>query len=70
VSVETSLELIPADGVDVHMGIAVRLPPIGCCPTELVHNKKDILMIRALGDHEFLFNPLEPIFCLYGVLGL
>jgi hypothetical protein len=56
---ETSLELIPYDGVDVHMRIAVHLPPVGCCPIELVHSKKDFLTIRALGDHEILFNPLS-----------
>jgi hypothetical protein len=65
-----SLELISCDGVDVHMGIAVRFPPVDCCPIELVRSKKDLLVIRALGDHEFLFNPLEPIFSLHGVLGL
>jgi hypothetical protein len=70
VSVETSLELILCDGVDVHMGITIRLPPVGCCPIELVRSKKDLLAIHELGDHEFLFNPLEPIFCLHGVLGL
>jgi hypothetical protein len=41
VSAETSLELISSDGVDVHMGIAVRLPPVGCCAIELVPSKKD-----------------------------
>jgi hypothetical protein len=25
-----SLELIPCDAVDVRMGVAVRLPPVGC----------------------------------------
>jgi hypothetical protein len=65
-----SLELVPCDGVDVHMGIAVRLSPFGCCPIELVRSKKDLLAIHALGDHKFLFNSLEPIFCLHGVLGL
>jgi hypothetical protein len=70
VSAETSLELIPCDGVDIHMGIAVRLPLVGYCPIELVRSKKDLLTIRALGDHEFPFNPLEPIFCIHGVLGL
>jgi hypothetical protein len=70
VGAETSLELIPGDGVDVRMGIAVRLPPVGCCPIELVRSKKDLLAISALGDHEFLFNPLEPIFCVHGVFGL
>jgi hypothetical protein len=70
VSTETSLELISCDCVDVHMGIAVRLPPVGCCPIELVRSKKDFLTLRALGYHEFLLNPLEPIFCFHGVLGL
>jgi hypothetical protein len=70
VSAETSLELVPCDGVDVHMGIAVRFPLVGYCTIELVRSKKDLFAIRALGDHEFLFNPLEPIFCLHGVLGL
>jgi hypothetical protein len=70
VSAETSLELIPCDGVDIHMGIAVRLPPVGCCPIELVRNKKDLLTISVLGDDMFLFNPLEPIFCVHGVFGL
>jgi hypothetical protein len=70
VSAEMSLELIPCDGVDVHMGIAIHLPLFGCCPIELVRSKKDLLAISALGDHEFLFNPLEPIFCIHGVFGL
>jgi hypothetical protein len=70
VSAETSLELVPSDGIDVHMGIAVRLPLVGCYAIELVNSKKDILMISALGDHEFLFNPLEPVFCIHGVFGL
>jgi hypothetical protein len=70
VSVETSLELILYDGVDVHMGIAVRLPSDGCCPIELVRSKKDLPVISALGDHKFLFNPLEPIVCVHGVFGL
>jgi hypothetical protein len=70
VSAETILELVPGDGVDVHMGIAVRLPPVGCCAIEMVCSKKDLLMISALGDHEFLFNPLELVFCIHGVFGL
>jgi hypothetical protein len=70
VSAETSLELVLCDGVNVHMGIAVHHPPVSCCPIELVHSKKDLLTISALGDHEFLFNPLEPIFCVHGVFGL
>jgi hypothetical protein len=70
VSAETSLELVPCDGVDVSMGIVVRLPPVGCCVIELVRSKKDLLAISALGDHEFLFNPLEPVFCISGVFGL
>jgi hypothetical protein len=70
VSAETSLELISGDGVDVRMSVAVRLPPVGCCPVELVCSEKDLLVISALGDHEFLFDPLEPIFCIHGVFGL
>jgi hypothetical protein len=31
---------------------------------------KDLLAICALGDHEFLLDPLEPIFCVHGVFGL
>jgi hypothetical protein len=70
VGAETSLELVLGDGVNVCMGIAIRLPPISCCPIKLVRSKKDILAIRALGDHEFLLDPLEPIFCVHGVFGL
>jgi hypothetical protein len=69
VGAETSLELVPCDGVDVRMSIAVCLPLVGCCPIELVCRKKDLLTISALGDHEFLFNPLEPIFYVHGVFG-
>jgi hypothetical protein len=35
---------------------------------ELVHGKKDLLVIRALGDHELLLNSLKPVFGLQGVL--
>jgi hypothetical protein len=70
VGVETSLELVPGDGVNVRMGVAVHLSPVGCCAIELVRSKKDLLAISTLGDHEFLFNPLEPIFCVHGVFGL
>jgi hypothetical protein len=68
--VETSLKLVPGDGVDICMGIAVRLPPVGCYPIELVCSEKDLLAISALGDHEFLLDPLKLIFCDHGVLGL
>jgi hypothetical protein len=70
VGAETSLELIPGDGVDICMGIAIRLPSVGYCPIKLVCSKEDLLSIRALGDHEFLLNPLEPIFYVHGVFGL
>jgi hypothetical protein len=70
VGVETSLELIPGDGVDVCMGVVVRLPLVGCCPIELVCSENDLLTISALGDHEFLLDPLEPIFYIHGVFGL
>jgi hypothetical protein len=65
-----SLELVPCDGVDVHMDSTVCLPPIGRSPIELVCNKKDFLVIQALCDHEFLFNTFKSIFCIHGVLGL
>jgi hypothetical protein len=70
VGVETSLELVPGDGVDVCMGVAVRLPLVGCCPIKLVCSEKDLPAISALGDHEFLLDPLKPIFCVHGVFGL
>jgi hypothetical protein len=66
VSAETSLELVPGDGVDIRMGITVRLRLVGCCAIELVCSKKDLLAISALCDHEFLFNPLELVFCIHG----
>jgi hypothetical protein len=40
VSMKPSLELVPRDGVDVCMGVAVCLPPVGCRSIELVQNKK------------------------------
>jgi hypothetical protein len=67
VGAKMSLELVPGDGVDVCMGVIVRLPTVGCCPIKLVCSKKDLLAISALGDHEFLLDPLKPIFCVYGV---
>jgi hypothetical protein len=70
VGAEITLELIPGDGVDVCMGIAIRLPLVSCCPIKLVHRKKDLLTIHALGDHKFLLDPLEPIFYVHGVFGL
>jgi hypothetical protein len=70
VGAETSLELIPGDGVDIRMSIAIRLPLVSCRAIELVRSKKDLLAISALGNHEFLFNPLEPIFRVHGVFGL
>jgi hypothetical protein len=70
VGVETSLELVLDDGVDVCMSIAICLPPASCCPIKLVHSKKDLLAIRALGDHEFLLDPLKPILCVHGVFCL
>jgi hypothetical protein len=67
---ETSLELIPRDRVNICMGVIVCLSPICRCTKELVHSKKNLLVMRALGDHELLLNSLKPIFGLHGVLGL
>jgi hypothetical protein len=67
---EMSLELISCDGVNISMGATVSLPPICCHTKELVRGKKNLLVIRALGDQELLLNSLKPIFDLHGVLGL
>jgi hypothetical protein len=53
---ETSLELIPRDGVDICMGVTICFPPICCHTKELVHGKKNFLSIRALGNHDLLLN--------------
>jgi hypothetical protein len=65
-----SLKLIPRKGIDVCVGVAVHLPPIGRRPKELVCSKKNFLMIRVLGDHELLLFPLEPIIGFHGILSL
>jgi hypothetical protein len=67
---ETSLELVPRDGVNICMGVTVCLPPICYRTKELVRGKKNSLTIRALGDQELLLNSLKPIFGLHGVTGL
>jgi hypothetical protein len=67
---EMSLELVPHDGVDVGMGVAVCLPPVGCHSKELVHGKKNFLTIHALGDHDLLLNSLKPTFGFHWVLSL
>jgi hypothetical protein len=65
-----SLELVPHDGVDIDMGVVVCLPPVGCCPKELVCGKKNFLVVCALGDHELLLNSLKPIFGFQWVFSL
>jgi hypothetical protein len=70
VGTKVSLELTPRDGVDVYMGVAVRLPPGGCHSKELVHDKKNFLVIRALGDNKLLLNSLKPIFGFHWVPSL
>jgi hypothetical protein len=67
---EMSLELVLRDGVGICMGVTVRLPPIFYRTKELVRGKKNLLLIRALGDYELLLNSIKPIFSLHGVLGL
>jgi hypothetical protein len=52
------------------MGVTVRLPLICCRTKELIRDKKNLLAIHTLGDHEILLNSLKPIFGLHGVLGL
>jgi hypothetical protein len=70
VSLKTSLELILRDGLDVYMGVAVCLPPVGGHSIKLVRDKKNFLVIRVLGDHELLLNSLKPIFSFHWVLSL
>jgi hypothetical protein len=70
VSTKMSLKLIPHDGVDVCMGVVVCFPLVGCHSIELVHDKKDFLAIRALGDHKLLLNSLKPTFGFHWALGL
>jgi hypothetical protein len=65
-----TLKLIPHDGVDIRMGVAIRLPPVGCRSIEMMRGKKDFLTIHALGDHEFFLNSLKPIFDFHWVPGL
>jgi hypothetical protein len=60
--------VIDSNGVDVRMGVAVRLPPVGCRSIELVRGEKDFLTIRVLGNHELLLNSLKPIFGFHWVL--
>jgi hypothetical protein len=66
---ETSLEPVPCDVIDICMGVTVCLPPICCRTKELVRSKKNLLVIRALGDHELLLYALKPIFGFHWVLG-
>jgi hypothetical protein len=69
VSTKMSLELISCDGVDVCMGVTIRLPPFSCHSIELVHGKKNFVAIHALDNHELLLNSLKPIFSFHWVLG-
>jgi hypothetical protein len=48
VVIETSLELIPCDGVDICMGVTVCLPPICYRTKEHVHGKKNLLSMESL----------------------
>jgi hypothetical protein len=64
------LKLIPRNRVDVCVSVAIHLPPICCHPKELVCDKKNFLMVHALGDYELLLYPLEPITDFHGVFSL
>jgi hypothetical protein len=69
VSTKMSIKLVPRYGVNICMGVAIRLPLVGCRSIELMRDKKDFLVIYALGDHVFLLNSLKPIFTFHWVLG-
>jgi hypothetical protein len=64
------MELIPHNRINVYVGVAVHLPPICYRSKELVHGKKKLLTIRALGDHELPPYSLEPILGFHGTLRL
>jgi hypothetical protein len=70
VGMEMSLELVPRDGVNVFMGIAIHLPPVGYRSKELVRGKKNFLTICALVDHVLLLNSHKPSFSFHWVLSL
>jgi hypothetical protein len=70
VVIEMSLEPVPCDGVGICMGVTVCLPPICYRTKELVHGRKNLLVIRALGDYELLLYALKTIFDFNWVLGL
>jgi hypothetical protein len=65
VGMKMSLELIPHNGVDIYVGVAVCLPPICCHSKELVCGKKNFLTIHALGDHELLLHSFETVFSFH-----
>jgi hypothetical protein len=67
---EMSSKLIPHNRIDVCMSVVVCIPPICCCPKHLVHGKKNFLTILALGDHDLLLYPNEPILGFHGILSL
>jgi hypothetical protein len=69
VSMKMSLELVPCDGVNACMSVAIHLSPVGYCSIELVCSKKNFLVIHALGDHEFPLNSLKPILSFHWVFG-
>jgi hypothetical protein len=70
VGTEMRLELIPRDGADVCMGIAVRLSPVGCRSKEPICGKKNFLVIHAMGNHMLLLDSLKTIFSFHWVLSL
>jgi hypothetical protein len=70
VSTKMGLELVSHDGVNIHMGVVVRLPPVGGRSIELVRGKNDFLVIHALRDHKLLLYSIKPIFGFHAVLGL
>jgi hypothetical protein len=49
VSMKMSLELVARDGVDVCMGVAVRLPSVGYRSIELVCGKKGLSHDLCIG---------------------
>jgi hypothetical protein len=56
---ETSLELVPRDGVNICMGATVCLPPICCHTKELVRGKKTFSRSVHWAITSFFSTPLS-----------
>jgi hypothetical protein len=56
VSPEVSFELIPGDGLNIGVGVAVSLPPVCYGSKQLVHCEKHLFTVGTLGYFQLLLN--------------